>query len=249
MEQSVLITGANGSLGTAMARAWLEETRGGSGRPSNHQVWLGVRRGREQAEALHMEFPAHARLIDLDVTDPAAWSTAVERILEHSGRLDVLVNNAGHHDDHLLAGMPANSWHDVLQSNLTGAFHGCQSVLRGMIGNRFGRIINIASLSALLAPAGQTNYAAAKAGLVAMTRSLAKEVARAGVTVNAVCPGYIETPALDSMDLEQQRQAKSRIPMRRFGRPEEVAAAVRFLASPDAGYISGSELKIDGGIF
>jgi len=117
-----------------------------------------------------------------------------------------------------------------------------------MISQRHGRIINISSLSALLAPAGQTNYAAAKAGLVGLTQSLAKEVARMNITVNAVCPGYVETEALQNMNSEERKAAQGRVPMRRFGRPEEVAAAVRFLACADASYITGSILKVDGGI-
>jgi 3-oxoacyl-[acyl-carrier protein] reductase len=118
-----------------------------------------------------------------------------------------------------------------------------------MMRQRFGRIINIASLSAVLPPMGQTNYAAAKAGVVALTRTLAKETGRAGITVNAVLPGYIETEALSGMDEEGRKQAKIGIPMRRFGKPEEVAAAVFFLASAEASYVTGSSLKIDGGIF
>jgi 3-oxoacyl-[acyl-carrier protein] reductase len=114
---------------------------------------------------------------------------------------------------------------------------------------RFGRIINIASLSAIMPPLGQTNYAAAKAGVVALGRTLAKEVARSGITVNSVLPGFIETEALGGMDEETRKQAQKGIPMRRFGKPDEVAAAVYFLASPDAAYITGASLKIDGGIF
>src|SRR5581483_8389999 len=137
-------------------------------------------------------------------------------------------------------------WHRVVASNLDSVFHGCQAVLPTMISQRAGRIVNISSLSALLAPAGQTNYAAAKAGVIALTQSLAKEVARIGITVNAICPGYIQTEALAAMDDESRKTAQMRVPMRRFGKPEEVAAAVRFLACPEAAYITGSVLKIDG---
>jgi len=144
--------------------------------------------------------------------------------------------------------MSVESWQRVLAANLDGVFHGCQAVLPTMIGQRHGRIINVASLSALLAPAGQANYAAAKAGVLALTQSLAKEVARIGITVNAVCPGFIETDALSGMTDDERKAAAMRIPMRRFGRPAEVAAAVRFLASDEASYITGSTLKVDGGV-
>src|SRR5581483_8427448 len=129
-------------------------------------------------------------------------------------------------------------WHRVVASNLDSVFHGCQAVLPTMISQRGGRIVNISSLSALLAPAGQANYAAAKAGVVALTQSLAKEVARIGITVNAICPGYIDTEALAAMSAEERKAAQARVPMRRFGRAEEVAAAVRFVASAEAGYIT-----------
>ena len=211
-------------------------------------MWLGVRSNRLEAEALASENAGRCALVDLDVTDRGAWDMAVEKIVAEGGSLDVLVNNAGHHCDGLLATMGDEDWESVLGSNLGGTFNGCRAVVKTMLGQRGGRIVNVASLSALMAPLGQTNYAAAKAGVVGLTQSLAKEVARAGITVNAICPGYIETEALGGMDAEQRKAAARGIPMRRFGKPEEVAAAVVFLACPEASYITGSVLKIDGGI-
>ncbi len=237
----ILITGANGGLGQAIARAFLLEA------PANF-VWLGVHTRRDRADALAREHPDRCSCLALDVTSPESWKQAVGQILARDSRLDVVVNNAGSHEDTLLATMPVDSWRRVLAVNLDSVFHGCQAVLTTMIGQHKGRIVNVASLSALLAPPGQANYAAAKAGVIALTQSLAKEVARTGVTVNTVCPGFVETDAVSGLTGEERKAAAMRIPMRRFGRPEEAAAAVRFLAGEDASYITGSVLKVDGGI-
>lgn len=237
----VLVTGANGGLGQAIARAFLLES-------PDTILWLGVRSRREHADKLAQEHSNRCFCITLDVTARESWTQTVEEILTRHGRIDVLVNNAGNHADSLLANMTLDAWRNVLATNLDGVFHGCQAVLPAMIAQRGGRIVNISSLSALLAPAGQANYAAAKAGVVALTQSLAKEVARIGITINSVCPGYVDTDAMSYLTGEERKATQMRIPMRRFGKPEEVAATVRFLASADASYVTGSTLKVDGGI-
>ena len=238
MPRNILITGANGALGLAIAEKFLAQD-------AECVVFMGVRERRDRAEELAARHAGRVRLISLEITDAAAWTTAVEQI----GSVSVLVNNAGFHEDALLANMKLEQWQRVLDANLGAVFLGCQAVLPAMMRERSGRIINIASLSAISPPAGQTNYAAAKAGVVGLTKSLAKESARMGITVNAVCPGYIEGGLPADWTPEHLKALKMQLPMRRFARPEEVAAAVFFLASADASYITGSSLKIDGGLF
>ncbi|MCP5555158.1 MAG: SDR family NAD(P)-dependent oxidoreductase [Verrucomicrobiales bacterium] len=237
-----LVTGANGGIGAAVARQLLA-------RGTATHVALGIHSSTAVAGEIVREQGDRAWLQPLDVTQPGDWQAAVSSIVERHGRLDILVQAAGFHQDALLGTMAVETWSGVVSGNLDSVFHGCQAVVRTMMGQRHGRIVNVSSLSALLAPPGQTNYAAAKAGVLALTQSLAKEVARAGITVNAVCPGYIDTGALEALDDDTRRRLEAGIPMRRFGRPGEVAAAVDFLASEAASYISGAVLKIDGGIF
>lgn len=237
MPRNILITGANGALGLAIGEFFLS-------REPDAIVHLGVRERRDRAESLVERSEGRAKLITLEITGPEAWKAAIEQI----GTLDVLVNNAGFHDDALLANMKPDQWSRVLEGNLSSVFHGCQAALPVMMRQRSGRIVNIASLSAVHPPAGQTNYAAAKAGVVGLTKSLAKESARMGITVNAVLPGYIEGGLPPEWSAEHLKGLKMQLPMRRFARPAEVAAAVFFLASPDASYITGTALPIDGGM-
>lgn len=241
MSRSILITGANGALGLATAEHFLTKEE-------NCRVFLGVRERRERAQELAARFPDRAELIALEVTSPEAWKSALAEIEAKASAPGVLINNAGFHDDALLANMTQYQWSRVLDANLNAVFHGCQAVLPVMMRERQGRIVNIASLSALFSPAGQTNYAAAKAGVIGLTQSLAKEAARMGITVNAVCPGYIEGGLPADWTPEHLKALKMQLPMRRFAKPAEVAAAVFFLASHEASYITGSTLKIDGGM-
>jgi len=241
MSRNILITGANGALGLAIAEYFLTKE-------ADCRVFLGVRERRDRAEELVTRFPGRADLITLEITSPEAWKTALTEIEAKAGALGVLINNAGFHEDALLANMSQDQWSRVLDANLNAVFHGCQAALPAMMRQRQGRIVNIASLSAISSPAGQTNYAAAKAGVIGLTQSLAKESARMGITVNAVCPGYIEGGLPTDWTPEHLKALKMQLPMRRFAKPSEVAAAVFFLASPEASYITGTALKIDGGM-
>ena len=241
MHRSILITGANGALGLAIAESFLT-------READCHVFLGVRERRDRARELASRFPGRADMIFLEITSPESWKTAVGEIEGRDRPLGALINNAGFHEDALLANMAQDQWSRVLDANLNAVFHGCQAVLPGMMRQCQGRIVNIASLSAIWSPAGQTNYAAAKAGVIGLTQSLAKESARMGITVNAVCPGYIEGGLPADWTAERLKTLKMQLPMRRFAEPSEVAAAVFFLASAEASYITGSTLKIDGGM-
>ena len=190
---------------------------------------------------------AHAQ--SLDVTDAESVEGAVRTTLDRFERIDVLVNNAGIVRDQLLMRMKADEWDSVLATNLTAAFTCTQAVLRSMVRRRYGRIINISSVVGQSGNPGQTNYAASKAGLVGFAKSLAREVASRGITVNVVSPGMIETDMTGRLDEAVKASLAAQIPMSRFGTPDDVASAVCFLASDEASYITGQVLSVNGGIY
>jgi 3-oxoacyl-[acyl-carrier protein] reductase len=191
----------------------------------------------------------HAGALAFDVGDATAASAAVHSIVDQKGRLDILVNNAGLAIDALLLRTKEEDWERVLRTNLTGVFHCTKPAVRAMVRARYGRIINLSSLVAEMGNAGQVAYAAAKAGVIGFTRSLAREVASRGVTVNAVAPGLVATEMTGALTEQQQAVYTGLIPAGRVGTVEEVAAAVVFLASPAAGYITGQVLHVNGGLY
>jgi 3-oxoacyl-[acyl-carrier protein] reductase len=200
------------------------------------------------ADEINAAQPGAAKAYAVDVADHKASLAACEEILKDFGRVDILVNNAGVTRDGLAMRMSEEDWSLVLQTNLTGAFNFTSGILRPMIKQRAGRIINISSVAGLMGNAGQTNYAASKAGLLGYTKSLAREVASRNITVNAVAPGFIVTDMTDVLPDAIKNAVVGNIPMAKFGEPGDIAAAVAFLASTDAKYITGQCLTVDGGM-
>jgi 3-oxoacyl-[acyl-carrier protein] reductase len=189
-----------------------------------------------------------AKSYAVDVADHAAVQETAGRILEDFGRADILVNNAGVTRDGLSMRMPVEDWDVVINTNLRGAFNFVQAIERTMIKQRSGRIINISSVIGIVGNAGQTNYAASKAGLIGFTKSLARELASRAITVNAIAPGFIATDMTGGLSEEIQKKIQAQIPLSRVGQPEEIAHAVAFLASREAAYITGQVLCVDGGM-
>jgi 3-oxoacyl-[acyl-carrier protein] reductase len=183
-----------------------------------------------------------------DLSDSTFPATAVEAVVQRWGRLDILVNNAGITKDNLVMRMSESDWETVLDTDLRGPFLACKAALRPMLKQRYGRIVNVSSLAGVVGNAGQANYSAAKAGLIGLTRSLAKEVGSRNITVNAVAPGFIETEMTSGLPAEILERAKQAAAIPRLGKPEDVSPAIVFLASKEAGYITAQVLCIDGGL-
>lgn len=234
-----LVTGASRGIGAAVAVALAE---------AGHAIILNYKRDDASAAAVKARIEAaggSAELCKFDVADGAGATAAIEKLLQDERPIGVIVNNAGIARDNAFPAMPREDWSAVTRTSLDGFFNVTQPLVMPMVRQRWGRIISIASISGTMGNRGQTNYAAAKAGLIGATKSLSFELAKRNITVNAVAPGLIETDMLANVPVDEIKKV---IPMRRLGKPEEVAALVRFLASDSAAYITGQVITISGGL-
>lgn len=233
-----LVTGASGGIGAAVARALH-----GAG------ATVGLSGTRvEPLEALAADLGTRAHVLPCNLSVPDEVEGLVKRAAEAMGSLDVLVNNAGITRDGLAMRMSDDDWQGVIDVNLTATFRLCRAAIRGMMKARWGRIVNISSVVGQTGNAGQVNYAASKAGMVGMSKSLAAEVASRGITVNCVAPGFIETAMTGKLNENQRTGILSAVPAGRMGTPGEIAAAVLYLAAPEAGYVTGATLHVNGGM-
>ena len=186
--------------------------------------------------------------VALDVSDFDSFNNTIKKVHEKFGKIDILVNNAGITKDNIIMRLNENDWDDVININLKGCFNGIKAVSRPMIKSKFGRIINITSVIGLIGNSGQSNYAASKAGIIGLTKSISKELGSRNITVNAIAPGYIQTEMTQNLNDELKKDLLESIPLQRFGKPEEIADLVCFLASDKASYITGQTLNVDGGM-
>ena len=236
--KAALVTGASGGIGAEIARALH-----GAG------ATVGLSGTRvEPLEALAAELGARVHVLPCDLSDAEAVTALPKQAADAMGAVDILVNNAGITRDNLFMRMSDDEWASVIEVNLTSSMRLMKGVLRGMMKARWGRIVNISSIVGATGNPGQGNYAAAKAGMIGMGKSLAYEVASRGITVNAVAPGFIETPMTGKLTEQQKEAILGQIPAGRMGTPAEIAAAVLYLASPEAAYVTGATLHINGGM-
>ncbi len=237
-DRVALVTGSTRGIGRAIA-----ETLTGCGA----QVAI-VGRDQAKADAVAAEIGDGAKGFACDIADPAQVAALVAAVEQHFGQLDILVNNAGITKDNLMLRMKDEDWDAVLDTNLRSAFIAIRAAQRGMMKRRWGRVINIASVVGLIGNAGQANYAASKAGLIGLSKSVAKELASRNILCNVVAPGFIATDMTDAMTPEAVKALSSQIPLDRFGSVQDIAGAVAFLASDHAAYITGQVLTVDGGM-
>ncbi len=238
--KTALVTGATGGLGEGIARAFHK---------AGATVAISGRRV-ELLEKLSAELGERVHVVPCDLADRAQVLKLIDEAVAKMGRLDILVNNAGLTKDNLFMVMKDEQWDDVIAVNLTSAFMLCSAASRHMVRNKsgFGRIINISSVSGVFGNPGQGNYAAAKSGMIGMTKSLAREVASRGITANCIAPGFIATPMTDVLNDKQKAEIAEMIPAKRFGTPTDIAAGALYLASDEGGYITGQTLHINGGM-
>ena len=236
MPRVALITGGTRGIGAEISRGM---------KADGYDVVAGFHLNVQRAERFHEETGIDIQ--QFDVSDYGACERAVHKLEESHGPVDILINNAGITHDVFLHRMPQEAWHEVIETNLTSCFNMCRTVISKMRDRGFGRIVNVSSVNGQTGQIGQTNYAAAKAGILGFTKALALENAAKGITVNAICPGYVDTEMVRAIPERVQEIIKGNIPVGRFGNPKEICHVVRFLVADDACFVTGSTVSVNGG--